>query len=142
MKSIETNLERVIVARLMPDEDVIDGVIEILEKHNVKSGFIKVIGALKKFTIGYFDLDKMEYKFKTFEENAELISCIGNISFKNGEPIIHIHATLGKGDFTVLGGHLSQPSVVSITGEIYIYEINKKLVRATDPELGLSLLNL
>lgn len=142
MKSIETNVGRVIVARLMPNEDILDSINEIVKKYDLKSGLIKLIGALKKFTIGYFVMEKMEYEFKTFDENVELLSCIGNISFKDGEPVIHLHATLGRRDFNVIGGHLIQPSIVSLTGEVYIYEINEKIVRTIDPQLGLSLLNL
>jgi len=142
MKSIETNVGRVIVGRIMPDEDLFDAIIEIIKKHNVKSGLINVIGAFKKFTIGYFDLETKEYNFKTFDEPVELISCMGNISYKDGEPLIHIHVSIGRGDYSIIGGHLSQPSIISVTGEVYIYEIDQKLIRTNDPQFDLSLLDL
>ena len=142
MKSIETNVGRVIVGRIMPDEDIFDAIIEIIKKHNVKSGLINVIGAFKKFTIGYFDLETKEYNFKTFDEPVELISCMGNISYKDGEPLIHIHVTIGRGDYSIIGRHLSQPSIISVTGEVYIYEIDQKLIRTNDPQFDLSLLDL
>ena len=126
----------------MPDEDIIDTVKEIVKKHNIKAGLINVIGALKKFTIGYFDLNTKEYKFKTFEEDVELISSMGNISYKDGEPIIHMHISVGKDDYSIIGGHLSQPSIISVTGEVYIYEIAQKLNRANDPQFNLSLIEL
>ncbi|MFX1481405.1 MAG: PPC domain-containing DNA-binding protein, partial [Promethearchaeota archaeon] len=99
-------------------------------------------GALKKFTLGYFDFPSKEYLRKQFDMYVELVSCMGNISFIEGEPIVHLHATLGTKDYTLLGGHLFQPSIVSITGEVYIYEIDKKLSRAEDSRLGLTLLNI
>ncbi|MFX0187759.1 MAG: PPC domain-containing DNA-binding protein [Candidatus Hodarchaeota archaeon] len=142
MKSIETNIGRVIVARVMADEDLIDAIKEIVKKYNIKAGLINVIGAFKKFTIGYFNIKEKKYNFKTFEENVELISCMGNISYKDGEPIIHIHVSVGREDYNIIGGHLSTPSIVSITGEVYIYEIGQKLNRAVDPQFGLSLLDL
>lgn len=142
MKSLETKISRVIVGKVEPNEDLVDSIIEMIKKYNVKSGFIKCIGALKTFTIGFYIIDSKEYKMKTFNENVELISCIGNIAYKDGEPIIHLHVSLGRGDYSVIGGHLSKPSIVSVTGEVSIYEIDQKLYRANDPQFNLSLLNI
>jgi len=142
LKSLETKISRVIVGKVEPNEDLVDSIIEMIKKYNIKSGFIKCIGALKTFTIGFYIIDSKEYKMKTFNENVELISCIGNIAYKDGEPIIHLHASLGKGDYSVIGGHLSKPSIVSVTGEVSIYEIDQKLYRANDPQFNLSLLNI
>lgn len=142
MKSTETAVGRVIVAKIEPNEDLFDAIKELIKKHKIKSGLINVIGALKQFTIGYFDIEKKKYNFKTFDEDIELISCMGNIAFKDNEPIIHLHVSVGKDDYSIIGGHLSQPSVVSITAEVYIYEINQTLTRANDPQFDLSLLDL
>ena len=142
MKSTETAVGRVIVAKIEPSEDLFDAIKELIKKHKIKSGLINVIGALKQFTIGYFDIEKKKYNFKTFDEDIELISCMGNIAFKDNEPIIHLHVSVGKDDYSIIGGHLSQPSVVSITAEVYIYEINQTLTRANDPQFDLSLLDL
>ena len=67
---------------------------------------------------------------------------MGNISFKNGEPIIHLHTSIGTRDYEIIGGHLLQPSVVSVTGEVYILEIEEKIERINDPQFNLSLLDL
>jgi len=142
LKSLETKISRVIVGKVEPNEDLVDSIIEMIKKYNIKSGFIKCIGALKTFTIGFYIIDSKEYKMKTFNENVELISCIGNIAYKDGEPIIHLHVSLGRGDYSVIGGHLSKPSIVSVTGEVCIYEIDQKLYRANDPQFNLSLLNI
>lgn len=142
MKSKETTVGRVIVAKIDPNEDLFDAIKELIKKHKIKSGLINVIGALKQFTIGYFDIEKKEYNFKTFEEDIELISCMGNISFKDNEPIIHLHVSVGKDDYSIIGGHLNQPSIVSVTAEVYIYEINDTITRVNDVRFDLSLLDL
>ena len=142
MKSLETKVRRVIVGKLEPDEDIIDAITDLVKKHNITSGFINIIGALKQITIGFFDLKSMKYNFKTFDEDVELISCMGNISYKEGDPIIHLHVAIGREDFSLIGGHLSQPSIVSITGEVFIFEIAEKLNRAIDPKFGLTLMDL
>ncbi|MHA1254064.1 MAG: PPC domain-containing DNA-binding protein [Promethearchaeota archaeon] len=142
MKSIKTKVRRVIVGKIEPDEDIIDSITDLVKTQNITSGFINIIGALKKITIGFFDLNSMKYNFKTFDEDVELISCKGNISYKEGEPIIHLHVAIGREDFSLIGGHLSQPSIVSVTGEVFIFEIADKLNRAIDPKFGLTLMDL
>ena len=142
MKSLETKNERIIVGKVEPEEDLMDSITKMVKKHNVKSGFINCIGALKKFTIGFFEIDSKKYKLETFNENVELLTCIGNISYKDDEPIIHLHVSLGRKDYSVIGGHLSKPSIVSVTGEISIFETDEKLNRTNDPQFDLSLLNI
>ncbi len=142
MKTIETKIKRVVVGKIEPDEDLVDSIISIVKKHDIQSGFIKCIGALKTFTIGFYMIDSREYKMKTYNENVELISCIGNITYKDGEPLIHIHVSLGRNDYSVIGGHLNKPSIVSITGEIIIFEFDTKINRVNDPQFELSLLEL
>ena len=126
----------------MPEEDLIDSIVIIVKKYDINAGLINVIGALKKFTIGYFNLKTKKYNFKTYEEDVELISCMGNISYKNEEPIVHLHVAVGRSDNSIIGGHLSQPSIISITGEIYIYEISQKIYRVNEPKFNLALLDL
>ncbi len=142
MKSIETKVERVVIGRIMPDEDLIDAITEMVKKYEIKAGLINVIGALKKTTIGYFQMKTSKYNFTTLDTPVELISCMGNVAWKDDEPVIHLHVTIGKEDYSIMGGHLSQPSIISITAEVYIYEIGQKLVRTNEPQFNLPLLKL
>jgi predicted DNA-binding protein with PD1-like motif len=142
MRLIETKVKRVIVGKIEPDEDLIDSITTVIKNYNIKSGLINCIGALKSFTLGYFDFESKEYLKKHYDEYVELVTCMGNISFKDGEPIVHLHVSLGTRDYRIIGGHLFQPSIVSITGEVYIYEIDKQLKRAVDSQFGLTLLDI
>ena len=142
MKDLKTNIKRIIVVKLEPNDDLLDSLLKLVKDYEIESGFINAIGALKQFTLGYYNLDSNEYEMKTFNENVELVSCIGSISYKNGEPIIHLHISVGRSDYSVIGGHLGKPSKVSITAEVSIYEIDQKINRAIDSQTGLSLLNL
>jgi len=142
MRSVETNLKRVIVGRVMPGEDLIQAIIKLAKKNEIKAGFINVIGAFNKFTIGYFDIDIRQYNFKTYEEQVEIISCTGNIAYKEREPVIHIHVSVGRGDYSLIGGHLSQPSIISVTGEVLINEIEQQLTRSNDLHFKIPLLDI
>jgi len=140
LKSIETKVSRVFVGKIEPDEDLIDSIIKMVNEYDIKSGVINCIGGLKKTTIGYFDIESKEYLTRTIDDYVELVSCMGNISFKDVKPIIHLHASIGTRDYNIIGGHLIQPSIVSITGEVYILEIDRKIKRINDPQFNLSLL--
>ena len=140
MKDLETKISRVIVVKLELGDDLLTSLSKIVKTYKIKSGFINCIGALNQFTLGYYDLDLNEYKMETFNENVELVSCIGSVSYKDGEPIIHMHISVGRRDYSVLGGHLGKPSIVSITGEVSIFEIDKELIREIDPQSSLFLL--
>jgi len=142
LKSIEANIKRIIVGKIEPNEDLIDSIIAMVKKHNVKSGLINCIGALRKFTIGYFDIEFKKYLTRTLNEYVELVSCMGNIAFMDGEPIIHLHLTIGTREYNLKGGHLFQPCIVSITSEVSIFEIDEMIKRAKDPQFGLSLLDI
>lgn len=142
MKDLDTKIKRIIIGKVEPNEDLIKSIIEIVKKYEITSGIINCIGALKKFSIGFYDLNLKDYKMKTFEENVELTSCIGNIAYKEDDPVIHLHVTLGRSDYSIIGGHLSQPSIVSVTAEVNIIEIDQKLTRSVDPQFDLSLLDL
>ena len=142
MKSIQTKISKVIVGKVEPDEDLIDSIIQIIKTHDIKSGLINCIGALKKFTIGYFDINSKSYIQKTYEDYVELISCMGNISFIDEKPVVHLHISVGTRDYNITGGHLFQPTIISITGEVYIFEIDQKLIRENDPKFNLSLLKI
>ena len=142
MKSIFTNIKGVIIAKIEPNEDLIDSIINLVEESKIKSGIVNCIGAFKEFTLGYFNLESKSYDYKTFKENVELISCIGNISYKEKAPIIHLHANIGRSDYSVIGGHLASPCIISVTAEVAIFETDIEIKRKIDEKFNLSLLNL
>ena len=57
-----------------------------------------------------------------------MLSLNGNIGWKDGNPLIQLHVTLGKEDMSVIGGHLIQATIGTI-GEIFIHKIGKRLVK-------------
>lgn len=142
MKSKEFKIGRVIVAKLEGGDDILDSVVKLAKEHRVISGLINVIGACNKFTIGYFNIDSKEYQFKTYENPVEITTCMGSITQKNGEPIIHLHMTLSNSDYSIIGGHLSKPTIISITGEVLIYEFEPLLERKVDPKWKSLLLDI
>jgi predicted DNA-binding protein with PD1-like motif len=88
--------------------------------------------------LGYYHLEHKDYLRKTFSEmDYELISLTGNISLKDGNPYIHVHAALGDNQFRVFGGHLFEAEV-AVTAEVSIIPLGKMPVRELDKNIGLA----
>ena len=69
----------------------------------------------------------------------EISNLIGNISTKDGELYLHIHATFGRRDYTCIGGHLMS-AVLNGACELVVEDFGKGTVgRKFDPETGLNL---
>jgi hypothetical protein len=104
----------------------------------LRGGLISGLGALIHVELGYYHLEHKDYLRKTFSEmDYELISLTGNISLKDGNPYIHVHAALGDNQFRVFGGHLFEAEV-AVTAEVSIIPLGKMPVRELDKNIGLA----
>ena len=108
---------------------------------SVPSGHFLGIGALRDVELGYYWLDRKEYKRQKFPEIVELISCAGNLALREGAPFVHAHVALGREDYSVFGGHLFQ-AVVAVTVEVVLSPFPEAVSRTYDARAGLFLLDL
>ena len=103
----------------------------------------RVKGAVILGGIGMFDNPKLgffkgfggEYEFTVFDGCFECLSLQGNIAWLGDDPIIHVHAILGREDFTVFGGHLADATIAA-TIEMFIRVIDSSAItmkRKTEP---------
>lgn len=140
MKSIEANIKRIIVAKLEKGEDLLESLAALAKKYELVSGFFKAIGALSEAHIGFFE--KGVYKSIKLEEDLEVVSCIGNISYREGEMVVHAHIVVGDKEGKAFGGHVLKGCIVSVTCEIFLIEIDQKIRRTEDKATRLFLLDL
>ncbi len=126
--------------RFISGENVLKELTDFLEKEKIFSGTIKGIGALQEAELGFFSSEKNGYETKSFEGDLEVISFLGNISLKEGKPFFHVHVSLGKKDFSVIGGHFVS-GTVGATLEVFIKPFEQKIERTKQPS-GLFLLDL
>lgn len=147
MKSKETKTsKRVIIARLFKGEDILQSIENLVVKYNIKGGMVAGIGAVEKATLKFFNVGTKKYEFHKIEEELEVTSLVGNISWRKDvqekQPVVHIHLNLGKKDLSVIGGHCDTPTIVSATLEVYIYETDDVIQRSHDDLTDLVLLDL
>ncbi|KPL04631.1 MAG: hypothetical protein AMJ90_00250 [candidate division Zixibacteria bacterium SM23_73_2] len=129
------------IVRLEAGEEVISSLSEFAKKEKILGGFLFGLGAIKDATLGYFDVKNREYIKKTFDDEYEISSLVGDIYYFEGKPDVHAHVTLSGRDFKVIGGHLFSATVTG-TGEFFICVSSDMLQRKKDPQTGLNLLDL
>jgi len=124
-------LDKLIISRLMPDDDLFTSLKKNAKDHGIERGVIlSTIGSLKNVV---FRNVKTNAKMPVKPENTneieekdpfELLSLEGNLfpSESDKEPIIHLHVMLGSPSGSVKGGHLFKANVFTTT-EIVIGKI-------------------
>jgi len=129
------------VVRLEKGDDILASLIRFAKVNRIGAAMFEGIGSLNTAKLGHYDFVTRKYKYEVFSEDLEILSLSGNISSMNKKPLPHAHVTLGKRDFSVIGGHLDEGSLANMV-EIGIIPLPGKLVKARDEDVGLNLLQL
>ncbi len=127
--------------RLDQGEEVIKTLTDFALANSITSGSIQGIGAVKDVTLGYLDLNTKQYLKKSYSEDMELISLLGNFSMLNNKPFLHCHASCSGRDFRPVSGHLFTATVTA-TGEFSLIQTEGELIRRFDPGLGFNRVTL
>jgi predicted DNA-binding protein with PD1-like motif len=131
---------RKIMGRLAKGADLLGALEEQCRAHNITLGEVRAIGAVTKARIGYYQQDIQKYMFIDLNRPLEILTLIGNVSLKDGQPMVHAHVTLGDEEGRAFGGHLAAGAPV-FACEFVIQECKSEKVfqRAMDEETGLFL---
>lgn len=129
------------VMRLDRGDELCACVTELAANESVTLGSISAIGATNDVTLGIFNTETKEYFKRRYNENDyELASVTGNLSVKDGEPYLHLHAVVGNPQTGEChGGHLNEAHI-SATAEVVIDVIDGEIGRKFSDEIGLNLL--
>lgn len=125
---------RVHVLRLKPNSDLLDSIMEFVEREGIKAGIIlSGTGLLKRGRLRNcksfpkdFPITDENRAYMGFERPLELLSLSGNISEAEGKPSIHAHVVLSfvDGDRIIaLGGHLIEGCIIYGFAEVFIMEL-------------------
>lgn len=136
------------IIRFETEEVFPDRFLEFLANRKVTGGSFTAIGAMKRTRIAFFDVETKEYRDRDLDEQVEVLTLVGNVAVHEGEHIVHAHITLGRSDYSVLGGHLRH-GIVRPTLEVVLAvtsagapEDAGALRRKIDPQFGLPSLDL
>lgn len=128
--------EKQIVVRLDKGDHVMESLLAIAEKENIKSASITGLGAVDIANIAFFDIETKEYRTQQFNEMFEVLNLTGFLTQLDNKLHSHIHITLGRSDYSVIGGHLIEAQI-GVTCEIVLNILDIPIHRQHDDELGI-----
>ena len=137
----EANGLRTFAVVLDKDDEANAELLAFARRHQVNGAALTAIGACREATLAYFDPERKRYQDIPVTEQVEVLSLIGDIAEKDGEPALHAHAVLGRRDGSTVGGHLKR-AVVWPTLEVIVTETPKHLRKRVDEDTGLALIAL
>ena len=111
------------------------------EEKGIQSGRIDGLGAISEATFRFLDPATKKYVDKTFAEQMELTSVVGNVSRKDGKVYLHLHVTASRRDYTCIGGHLLTARINGAC-ELFVTDLGVSVGRFLDEETGLNLYSL
>lgn len=120
-------------------DEAMAGLTQFAKETGLSGAHFTAIGAFSDATLGYFDRDRRDYKKIPIREQVEVLSLIGDVALKDGEPQVHAHVVVGQSDGGTRGGHLLKATVWP-TLEVIVTESPRHLRKAHDPETGLALI--
>lgn len=132
---------RTFVVVMDKDDEAFGQLAAFAAEHRITAAGLTAVGAARAVTLGYFDPEISDYRSTEFTGQFEVLSLVGDIALKDGEPAVHAHITLGRKDSSTIGGHL-QSLTVWPTLEVVVNETPAHLAKKVDPETGLALIDL
>jgi predicted DNA-binding protein with PD1-like motif len=122
-------------------DEVIAGLTNFAKDRSLTACRLTAIGAFSDLTVGFFDWQTKDYMKIPIHEQVEVLSLLGGIALKEGQPVVHAHVVVGKPDGTAHGGHLME-AYVRPTLEVMLVESPSFLRRTYDPDSGLALIDI
>ena len=127
--------------RFEEDEIFPKKLLEFVETEAIHNASFTGIGAFSRVRLAYFDVETCRYADRDVVDQVEVLSLVGNVARHSEQPLVHAHITLGRRDYTTLGGHLQEGSVRP-TLELFLRVGEEPLHRVTDDVYGLPTLEL
>lgn len=128
------------VLNIARGENVMEQLTEYARTMREPAAFLTGLGAVDEATFGYYDITQREYIFTTVREPLEVASLNGNITQKDREPVVHVHAVFGDQQMQARAGHVKEMRVAVVL-EVHVTPLGTAIERRHDDETGLSLMD-
>lgn len=132
---------RLLVVVCDKEDNPVECVVDAAREQGIRAAQVTAVGAFRRAQLGYFDRTQRDYTAILVDEQAEVLSFLGDIATKADEPVLHAHVVLGRQDGSTIGGHLLAGTVWPAL-EVMVTEVADELGKQVDPETGLALIRL
>jgi len=143
VKYSQGHLGRVFVAKIEHGDDLLKELSELAVRENLTAAVLFMIGALKKASLvvgPQQDVVPPSPVWNSFDNAHEMIG-IGTI-FRNDnlEPVIHLHASVGRGDDCRTGCIREDASAYLVVEVIILEVVGSNATRTLDAITGMNML--
>ncbi|MBL7133888.1 MAG: DNA-binding protein [Phycisphaerae bacterium] len=108
----EARHARYIIGKCRKGADLLEEITSLCAAEGVKLGRVEALGAVQKARLAFYDQAARQYRSLELDEPLEITSLVGNVSLKDGHPIVHAHVTLADAEGRAHGGHLVPGTIV------------------------------
>jgi uncharacterized protein len=133
--------ENRVQVRALSGERAAEAVMDVLRREVVGYATLTGLGAVRWVRLAYWNATTREYEAHEVEEQLEVVSLVGNVTLRDGEPFLHWHISLGRHDLTLFGGHFLD-AVVHPNLEVWLQLEPAEVARRVEPDSGLALMDL
>ena len=118
-----SSISRSYQIRFSPGDEILSGLTDLARRDNITSAQITGLGGLSTALLAFGDPSIGSFVFKLIpvEEKSELVSLVGTVSLRDGEPYVHLHAVVALSDGSTIGGHVLELHV-SPVAEVTLLE--------------------
>lgn len=137
MKAFRSDDGKAAMIRLLPGDDLLNGLNRAAADLGFEAATVQIVGAVRTLAVAYFDQETKSYEPHLYEGGLEISGGIGNVSLKDGEPFVHIHVTGSARNGEAVGGHLAEGTEVYMIEAYFRAFGGKAPERELDREVGL-----
>jgi uncharacterized protein len=142
MQYQQGSMGRVIVAKVEHGDDLLRELQQLLQVERIESGIMFMIGALQtgSMVVGpETNSVPPQPVWKHFKEGREILG-MATVFSAGGEPVIHLHASLGRGEETWTGCIRKNAQVYLVVEVVLLELLETGAGRSPDALTGLNLL--
>jgi predicted DNA-binding protein with PD1-like motif len=133
MKGEQLSVARTFKVTFGQGDDLVAGLTEFAAKNHIAAAQITGLGGFITATLGWGDSAKgWAFKQTVIDQKCEVVSLVGNISIRDGNPYVHIHVVVSFPDGSTKGGHLIDARISPIA-EIFVVETETVLAPKSTP---------
>jgi|SRR5271154_2357363 len=138
---VDTEAEKTWAIIFDTGEEAMAGLVAFAEQESIGAGHFTAIGAFSRAVLGYFDWQTKQYARIPVDEQAEVVTLMGDIAVEKGKPKLHAHAALAKRGGVTVGGHFIEGHVRP-TLEVVLSRSPAYLERKFDEASGIALIRI
>ena len=124
--------------RIDVGEEILESLKAVCAREGIRLAQVSAIGAADRAAVGVYDLAEKQYHREDLEGFMEIANLSGSVTEMNGEPYIHLHATLADQRNILHGGHVISMRV-GATCEMFVQALEGSVTRVKDEGLGINL---